>query len=426
MQAIANLRLLQLAQISIEPLQQGLAFGVVGRPLEAEFFMQLFLQHALQDVGTQQLGAARVECERFVVLVHLALQLLQRAVGLGARHRRHQVVDDHGLRAPLGLAAFAGVIDDEGVQVRQRAEDGVGPAGRAQRHALAGQPFEVAVLAHMHHRIDGEGAAQPEVEREVVVRRHEIGVVVGRDQIDVAAACRLDANEHVAQAQARDHEALAAQHRVLFGCAPQGVDRRLAFSRQALEVLQVVGQRQALTCGTRGVGVEVVGDAAHEFGDQGIAALGQCTGGVAGVAQRLQDDHGGGGRVQPHAVGQACVVVRVVGKDQRDAFAGVRLAAQHAPAPRQIGHEGDAFGLGLVVHHVDLGALAAPRQALEADGAADDAAIDFGHHHLHRQVARRQAVRIGQPLLVRAAGGDELQHRGVTRQGAGRFLCAVE
>ena len=240
--------------------------------------------------------------------------------------------------------------------------------------------------------------------------------MICRDQIEVAAACGLDADEHIAEAQARHHEAATAQHRVLLGYAPQAVDRGLVVGRQTLEVLQVVGQRQALANGARRVGIEVVGDAAHEFGDQGIAALGQCTGGIAGLAQGLQDDHGRRRRVQPHAVGQARIVVRVVGQDQRDALGRVGLAAQQAPAARQVGHEGNALELGLVVHHVDLGVLAAPRQALEADGAADDSTIDLGHHHLHCEVARRQAVRVGQPLFVRATGGDELQHRGISGQ----------
>ena len=282
------------------------------------------------------------------------------------------------------------------------------------------------MLAHMHHGIDRKRASQPEVEGEVVVRRHQLSVVVGRDPIEPATARRLDADEHLAQAQARHHEAPAAQHRVLLGYAPQAVDGGLAVGRQALEVLQVVGQRQALAGGPRRVGVDVVGDAAHEFGDQGIAALGQRPGGVAGLAQGLQDDQGRRGRVQAHAVGQAGVAVGVVGEDQRHPFAGVGLAAQHTPTARQIGHKGDALGLGLVVQHIDLGVLAAPGQALEADGAADDAAIDLGHHHLHRQVARCQAVRVGQPLLLRTSGGDELQHRGVARQGLACVIAAVE
>ncbi len=52
-----------------------------------------------------------------------------------------------------------------------------------------------------------------------------------------------------------------------------------------------------------------------------------------------------------------------------------RQAAQPAPAPRELGHEGDAVGLGPVGHHLGLRELVAVRQALEADRARDDAAV---------------------------------------------------
>ena len=129
------------------------------------------------------------------------------------------------------------------------------------------------------------------------------------------------------------------------------------------------------------------------------------------LAHRLQDVHGGGRRVQPHAVGQARIVVGVIGEDEGDALVCVRFLAQRAPAARQLGHEADAFGLRLVAHHVHLGAVAAPSQPLEADGSCSDAAVDLGQHHLHGQVAWGQSVRIGLPLFFRATGGNQLQHR---------------
>src|SRR3546814_21046222 len=66
-----------------------------------------------------------------------------------------------------------GIVHDEGIEVRQRPEDGLGEARRAEREGLAGQPLHVAVLAHVDHRIDADGLAQPGVEGEVAVRRSE-------------------------------------------------------------------------------------------------------------------------------------------------------------------------------------------------------------------------------------------------------------
>ena len=436
MQAIADLRFLDLAQVGVEPLQQGFALGIGRRFLETEFLVQALAQHAGQHAFAQQPGALGIERQGLAVFVQLALELLQRSVGFGARHRRHQVVDDDGLGAALGLRAFAGVVDDEGVEVRQGPEDGVGPAGRAERHALAGQPLQVAVRAYVHYGIDLERAAQPEVEGEVVVGGNEVGVVVRRRRIEAAPAWRLDAYEDVAEAQAGDHEAAAAQHRVLFGPSPARVDGVAVRRRQVVEVGKVVGQRMTLAGRTCIVGVKVVGDAAHQCGDQGVAVPGPCrsvrTKVVAPLVQGLQNGYGRGWCVQPYAVGEACVGIRaggrVVGQDQRYALVGIRLFAQHAPAPRQFGHEGHALGFGLVTQHVEFGALAAPGCALEADGAGDDAAIDFGQHHLHRQVTRGQAMRVGLPLIKGDTGGDELQHRGIAGQGGrhGAHLGAFE
>ena len=42
--------------------------------------------------------------------------------GLGAGHRRDQMIDDRGVRAPFGLGALARIVDQEGIDQRQRAD----------------------------------------------------------------------------------------------------------------------------------------------------------------------------------------------------------------------------------------------------------------------------------------------------------------
>jgi hypothetical protein len=125
MQPVADLRFLQLAQVGIDARQHRIVF----RARHAQLLDQVLRPHGREDLRAQHLCAPRIDQQRVVVLVDLALQVLQRAVVLGARERRHQVIDDDRLRAPLGLRALARVVDDEGVDVRQRPEDRVGPAG---------------------------------------------------------------------------------------------------------------------------------------------------------------------------------------------------------------------------------------------------------------------------------------------------------
>ena len=117
------------------------------------------------------------------VLVEQLLQPGDVAVALGPGHRRHEVVDKRGVRAPLGLRALARVVDQERVDQRQVADRGVGAAGGRQAGVLAGQPLQVAVLADVHDRVRGELLAQPVVGGQVVVGRRQVRVVVDRDRV---------------------------------------------------------------------------------------------------------------------------------------------------------------------------------------------------------------------------------------------------
>ena len=126
-----------------------------------------------------QLG--RVQRGHGGVLVQQLLQPGQVAVGLGAGHRRHQVIDDRGVRAALGLRALARVVDQERVDQRQVAQRRVGPARGRHAEVLARQPLQVAVLAHVHDGVRAEALLQPAVGGQVVVARRQLRVVVDRD-----------------------------------------------------------------------------------------------------------------------------------------------------------------------------------------------------------------------------------------------------
>ncbi len=422
-QPVADLRFLQLAEPGVDAREQRVLVALPGRRGHAQFLVQAVLDDGVEDGPAQQLRAPRVHHQRLVVLVHLPLQVLQRPVVLGARERRHQVVDDHGLRAALGLAALAGIVDDERIQVRQRPEHEVGPARVGQRDALARQPFEVAVLADVDDRVDREHVAQPEIEREVGVRRHQIGVVIARVVVGLARARRLDPDEHVPGAPAGDRKAPVAQRRIQLGRAPARLDRLARGGRQARVAAPVGLHREALERRPDRALRRVVGHAAGEPRDQRVARLRQRPGErVAGRAERGQDAERRGRRVEPDAVADPPFAGRIVGQHQREPLVGVRRGAQPAPAPAELGHERHAFGIGLVAHHVHLGVRAAIGEPLEAHGARDDAPVHLGQRHVHGDVARMQPLRVGQPRLAIAARQDHLQHRRVAGQldGGGR------
>ena len=275
------------------------------------------------------------------------------------------------------------------------------------------------MLAHMHHGIHRERLTQPEIEGQVRVRRHEIRVVVTCHQIQITSTRGLYAHKHLAQPHARDHEATLAHHGVLLGRPPERVYRSLRFGRERVKSGQVVAHGQALAHRPFGIGIKVVGHAIHQPCHQcaairwQVALLARL---IAAGIERPQNAHRGGRGVQPHPIGQAGVVIGVIGQHQCQPPVCRGLAAQHTPAARQLGHKPDALRLGLVAHHIDLSALTTPGQPFEADRAGGYAPVHLREHHLHRQVARREAVRVLLPLLTRAPRGDELQHRRIPRQ----------
>ncbi|MNI22304.1 hypothetical protein D3C73_758560 [compost metagenome] len=172
-QAIADLRFLQVTQIRIQPRQPDRRVGVTVQAfVQLQLAVDMGLAHQLQDVTLQLPRPPWVEQLRFVILVGQQLQVAQRPVGFCSGQRWHQVINDHCLRAPLGLGALARIVDDERVDIGQRPEQRVRPAVFRQANALARQPFEIAVLANVNHTVRTVGVAQPEVERQVAMRWH--------------------------------------------------------------------------------------------------------------------------------------------------------------------------------------------------------------------------------------------------------------
>ena len=216
-EAVADLHLLDLAEITVE-LAERVVVAVGGR--DAAILVEPDGGGKLQDARAQRRTAARIERGGVEELVHQPLQLFQRAMAAGARQRRRQMIDDHRGAPPLGLAALAGIVHDEGIDVRDRPERGFRKTLGRERQRLAGQPFHIAVLAHMHKRMGIEGRAQPRIEGEVAVRRRQGGIVVARLRVDVVAPRRLDRGHDIAEAQRRQREAPRVT-------AEEGIGRRL-------------------------------------------------------------------------------------------------------------------------------------------------------------------------------------------------------
>ena len=223
----ADLRVLELAEVTVDVQQEVVELVVGGRIGASEVAVDLGVDEQVPHLLPHGGDLRRVERLDLGVLVEELLEAGELVVGVGARERGHEVVDDHRVGAPLGLRPLAGVVHDERVEERQVAEGGVGRAGGGEPDALAREPFERAVLAGVHDRVRAEAGLQPAVEGEVVMRGRDPGRVVRRDRVGAEGARRLHGDEHAAEVEARERERVAVAQHVARRLAP-GVDDLVA------------------------------------------------------------------------------------------------------------------------------------------------------------------------------------------------------
>ena len=377
-----------------------------------------------------------VEHFNLVVFIHQLHEFSEFTVAVGGSDGRGEVVNDDGVGAAFRLCAFAGVVQDEGIDERHISEERIRVAGGGKPHAFAGQPFERAMFAHVDDGVGAPLIAQPAVERVVVVGRRQVGAVVDGVGVHAVAARRLQNHQRVAQIEGGQADVPLVDVGVAGRFAP------LAHHLLALRGGQVVEPAAVLLSGNANDGVRelrfgeegfVVRAAFQQGVDERIAVGGQVVQGVAGVAHGGEQAHERGGRIQPDGVPHFGGFARRVGQHEGDAFVGVRGAAQFRQAQRQPHHTRDAVGFGGVHCDVDRGGVGATAAFtrggggaffFERDGHADDTPVKFGQGDVHGGIERVQAAWRNFPLPFAHAGGDGLHH-GHVQQGK-RFRRPIE
>ena len=167
------------------------------------------LARRLDDQFCQPVAAAAVEPVGLRIFVDQPLQRLLALVEPGAGQRRRQMAERDGGDAALGLRRLAGIADDEGIDDRQRAGDDFGKAVLAERHGLAGQPFQRAMRADMDERVAAEALLQPQAEGDQFVARRQLRVVIVGAAVGRAAAVGRERHGDVAEARGAEGEGCA-------------------------------------------------------------------------------------------------------------------------------------------------------------------------------------------------------------------------
>ena len=308
-QAVPDLHLLELAEIGVELAEcrpRVLAGGDPAVPVEPEAGDQF------EDLVPEDREAPRVHPRRLVVLVDEALEVGERTIGLRPGEGRGQVVDDDRLRAALRLGPLARVVDDERIDVRQGAERRLREARGGEGEGLAGQPFEVPVLAHVHDRVDaGPGARR----RRRSSRAGERGRGRGRWRRGrCGSPARLEPDHDVAEAKRRDRERLARFPRcrekvgVALGSPPSLADGVVHRRRQGREESEVVVKGEPLP--DLAPGDPRIRRAGRDRRDEGVAARGDAFDPVPRSGHRAQEHDGSGRGVEPDPVAEPPVAVR--------------------------------------------------------------------------------------------------------------------
>ncbi len=315
-QAVADAELLDVAELGVE-LGDGLPVGLAleqpavgGEPAVPGAFDDLVLEEA-EPPAVETVGRG--------IFLDDAFQLGQRAVQAGGAERRREMADGDGGQTPLGLHRLAGIVDDEGIDHRQRAQHRLGPAVGRQRQRLAGQPFQGAVRAEMDQGVDLLGLAQPGIEREVGMARRAVDVVIARLAIAQRAAIGLQQHEDIAATEHGQAEGIAR------GRTPGLGQRALQVRRTDSVQPGAIGRHRDL---------DLIGISLQQALDVGCLPVAP-TGVEALGAQQLQDLGGARRRIEADGVARASAARRIVRQDQRQSPVVPRCPAQANPGRRQ-------------------------------------------------------------------------------------------
>ena len=115
MQAIADLHLLEIAEMRVERAQ-----GVVGRriPRHIDVRVEPLRPRQRQDILGEHGGPLRIEISGQRIFIDQRLQPCQVVVQFGTGHWRRQMIDDDRAGTALGLDALAGIVDDKRIEMR--------------------------------------------------------------------------------------------------------------------------------------------------------------------------------------------------------------------------------------------------------------------------------------------------------------------
>src|SRR6187200_2086431 len=119
MQPIANLGILDLTQPAIDMEHKLIECFLVWSRIHTKIMIELRRLNKSPDFTTQRWSLRWIHGIHLGVFIEQLLEPRDITVALRARHRRHKMINNRGVRPPLCLSSLPGVIDQEWVNQRQ-------------------------------------------------------------------------------------------------------------------------------------------------------------------------------------------------------------------------------------------------------------------------------------------------------------------
>ena len=119
-------------------------------------------------------------------------------------HHRNQVVNNAAVAPPLCLGAFAGIVNNVGVDVGQIGDYYIGKTGFGKTRRFSWQPLQGAMLADMHNCIGSKNIPDPVIIGVVVMGNGVVRAVVDSSRVFKESPWWLEPNEDVAVDESRD------------------------------------------------------------------------------------------------------------------------------------------------------------------------------------------------------------------------------
>ena len=165
------------------------------------------------------------------IAVEGGLQVDQTAIEPGAGKARREIADKGRGRPALGERALGGIVRGVKVDVRQGADQSVGPARGREPGLFARHEFERTMHAEMQHNVGAEIFAQVAVEGGKRMRRSEPALEQQPHGIALVAHSRLNPDQHVAEPLAEHEKRCAIRLMPSRRWTPLGLDLRQIAAR---------------------------------------------------------------------------------------------------------------------------------------------------------------------------------------------------